>query len=287
MQFLYSGLTGGSIYALVALGYNIIYNTTGLINFAQGEFVMLGGMLIYTLFAVFGMPFIIAFPLAVVTALIVGLLFERVFINLVRVKSDINLITVTIAASILLRDFAMHIWGRDTVTVGEFMPVKSIELPGGVISNQSVMVIAVGACIAFVLHLFLKRSKYGRAMRACFDDMTAAGICGINAVMVRVLSFGVAAAVGAAAGVLISPITFVTYDDGLMIGLKGFAAAILGGLGSFWGAVAGGILLGLLESFAATIMPSGYKDAIAFVVILLILFAKPAGLFGKRMAKRV
>lgn len=287
MQFFYSGLTGGSIYALVALGFNIIYNTTGLINFAQGEFVMLGGMMIFTLFALLGMPFLIAFPLAVLCALILGLLFERIFINPVRVKNDINLINVTIAASILLRDFAMLIWGRDTVNVGEFIPVKTIEMPGGVISSQSLMVIGVGALIAFILHLFLKHSKYGRAMRACFDDMTAAGICGINAVMVRVMSFGVAGAVGAAAGVLISPITFVTYDDGIMIGLKGFAAAILGGLGSFWGAIAGGLLLGLLESFSATVMPSGYKDAVAFVVILLILFIRPAGLFGKRMAKRV
>jgi branched-chain amino acid transport system permease protein len=287
MQFLYSGLTAGSIYALVALGFNIIYNTTGLINFAQGEFVMIGGMLMYTLFAVLGMPFYIAFPLAILAALVLGMVFERFFINLVRVKNDINLITVTIAASIILRDFAMHMWGRDTVNVGEYVPVKSIQLPGGVISTQSLMVIGFGAVIALALHFFLKKSKYGRAMRACFDDMTAAGICGINAVKVRVMSFGVAAAVGAAAGVLISPITFVTYDDGVMIGLKGFAAAILGGLGSFWGAIAGGILLGVLEGFSATILPSGYKDAVAFVVILLILFVKPAGLFGKRMAKRV
>jgi branched-chain amino acid transport system permease protein len=283
MQFLYSGLTAGSIYALVALGFNIIYNTTGLINFAQGEFVMIGGMLMYTLFAVLGMPFYIAFPLAILAALVLGMVFERFFINLVRVKNDINLITVTIAASIILRDFAMHMWGRDTVNVGEYVPVKSIQLPGGVISTQSLMVIGFGAVIALALHFFLKKSKYGRAMRACFDDMTAAGICGINAVKVRVMSFGVAAAVGAAA----SPITFVTYDDGVMIGLKGFAAAILGGLGSFWGAIAGGILLGVLEGFSATILPSGYKDAVAFVVILLILFVKPAGLFGKRMAKRV
>jgi branched-chain amino acid transport system permease protein len=287
MQFLYSGLTSGSIYALVALGFNIIYNTTGLINFAQGEFVMLGGMMIYTLFTALGLPFYTAFPLAVVTAFMVGILFERVFINLMREKNDIKLINVTIAASIILRDAAMHIWGRDTLAVGEFIPVTSIHMPGGVISSQSIMVIAIGAAVALCLNLFLKRNKYGRAMRACFDDMTAAGICGINVIMVRIYSFGVAAAVGAVAGVVISPITFVTYDDGLMIGLKGFAAAILGGLGNFWGAVAGGILLGILESFSASVLPSGYKDAIAFMVILLILFVKPAGLLGKKMVKRV
>ncbi|WP_022850184.1 branched-chain amino acid ABC transporter permease [Limisalsivibrio acetivorans] len=287
MQFLYSGLTSGSIYALVALGFNIIYNTTGIINFAQGEFVMLGGMMIYTLFTLAGLPFAVAFPGAVLSALIIGLLFERVFINLVRVKSEINLITVTIAASIILRDIGMLIWGRDSIRVGEFIPNKNIDMPGGVITSQSVLVIITGIAVALLLNLFLKKTRFGRAMRACFDDMTAAGICGINVMMVRVFSFGLAGAVGAIAGVIISPITFVTYDDGVMIGLKGFAAAILGGLGNFWGAVLGGLLLGVFESFSASIIPSGYKDAMAFFVILVILFVRPDGLLGRKKVHRV
>ena len=287
MQFLYSGLTSGSIYGLVALGFNIIYNTTGIINFAQGEFVMLGGMLIYTFLDMAGMPFYTAFPLTILLALILGLVFERVFINMVRHKTEINLITVTIAASIILRDTGMLLWGRDSLRVPDYVPRQTLDMPGGVITTQSVVVIAVAVAVAVLLNLFLKRSKYGKAMRACFDDNVAAGICGIDVLKVRIMSFGVAAAIGAVAGVIISPITFVTYDDGVMIGLKGFAAAILGGLGNFWGAVIGGFLLGIFESFSATIIPSGYKDAMAFLVILMILFVKPDGLFGKKKVHRV
>lgn len=287
MQFIYSGLTNGSIYALVALGYNIIYNTTGLINFAQGEFVMLGGMLVYTLFTLWNVPFLIAFPATIIIMLIVGMLFERVFIKLVRRKSEINLITVTIAASIIIRDLAMVAWGRDSLKVNDYIPQTTIKMPGGFMSSQSFLIIAAGLLTALLLNLYLKKTRMGKAMRACHDDQTAAGICGVDVTVVRIMSFGVAAAVGAIAGMVISPLTFVTYDDGLMMGLKGFAAAILGGLGNFWGAVAGGFLLGIFESFSATVIPSGYKDAMAFLVLLLILFVRPAGLFGKKKVNRV
>lgn len=170
MQFLYSGLTSGSIYGLVALGFNIIYNTTGIINFAQGEFVMIGGMLMYTLFSVMGLPFPVAFFGAVGGAFIMGLVFEKVFIRLTRIKNELNLITVTIAASIIIRDLAMHFWGRDSLPVKEFIPVFNIQMPGGVISSQSILVIVVSLAVALGLNLFLKRSRYGKAMRASFDD---------------------------------------------------------------------------------------------------------------------
>ncbi len=287
MQFLYSGLTSGSIYGLVALGFNIIYNTTGLINFAQGEFVMLGGMLIYSLFCVFEVPFYTALPLTLLGCFIIGVLYERVFINLARYKTEINLVTLTIAASIIMRDVAMHIWGRDSLRVDDYIPVVNVQMPGGVISSQSILIIAVSMLVAWGLNMFLKKSKYGKAMRACFDDQTAAETCGINVRSVRIMSFAVSSAMAGIAGVIISPITFVTYDDGIMIGLKGFAAAILGGLGNFWAAVAGGLLLGIFESFSASVIPSGYKDAMAFFVILLILFFKPDGLFGRKKATRV
>jgi len=287
MQFLYSGLTSGSIYGLVALGFNIIYNTTGIVNFAQGEFVMIGGMVMYTLFAALGLPFPVAFIGAIGSAFIVGFLFERTFVNLCRFKNELNLITVTIAASIIIRDLAMHFWGRDSLPVGDFVPVMNIEMPGGVISSQSLLVIAVSLAVALGLNFFLKKSRYGKAMRASFDDQTAAETCGIKVKNIRTMSFAVAATLGAVAGVIISPITFSTYDDGIMMGLKGFAAAILGGMGNFGAAIAGGLLLGIFESFSASVLPSGYKDAMAFLVILLILFVKPDGLFGKKKVHRV
>ncbi|ADD68639.1 inner-membrane translocator [Denitrovibrio acetiphilus DSM 12809] len=287
MQFLYSGLTSGSIYGLVALGFNIIYNTTGIINFAQGEFVMIGGMLIYTFFVMYGLPFPIAFFGAVACAFLIGIVFERFFIRLTKIKNELNLITVTIAASIILRDVAMHLWGRDSLPVKEFIPVFNIDMPGGVISSQSILVVAVSLMVALGLNIFLKKSRYGKAMRASFDDPVAAETCGIKVSNIRVMSFAVAALLGAVAGVIIAPIMFVTYDDGIMTGLKGFSAAILGGLGNFGAAIAGGLLLGIFESFSASIIPSGLKDAVAFLVILVILFVKPDGLFGRKKVHRV
>lgn len=171
MQFLYSGLTSGSIYGLVALGFNIIYNTTGIINFAQGEFVMIGGMFIYMLFAVMGLPFPIAFIGAVGGAFIIGVIFEKFFfIRLTRIKSELNLITVTIAASIIFRDLAMHFWGRDSLPVKEFIPVFNIQLPGGVMSSQSVLVIVVSLCVAFGLNMFLKKNL--NTARLCVPVLT-------------------------------------------------------------------------------------------------------------------
>jgi branched-chain amino acid transport system permease protein len=287
MQFLYSGITSGSIYALVALGFNIIYNTTGIINFAQGEFVMLGGMFLYTTLVMAGLPLIIAIVISITGAFLLGMMFETVFIKFVKVKSEINLITITIAASIILRGIAMIIWGRDSLGVPPHIKDVAINLPGGVLNSQSLLVIIVSLATAFVLSFFFKQTKYGKAFRACHDDQIASQICGINVSAIRMASFGIAAVLGCIGGIVMSPITFATYNDGVMAGLKGFSAAIFGGLGNFWGAIAGGLLLGIFEGFSATVIPSGYKDAMAFLIILLILFVKPSGLFGKSKVKRV
>lgn len=287
MQFVYSGVTSGSIYALVAIGFNIIYNTTGIINFAQGEFVMLGGMFIYTFLYIMNIPFIFAFPAALFGAFVLGVIFERVFIRYVRVKTELNLITITIAGSIILRGIAMLIWGRDTLSVESFIPSKTIQLFDGTITSDSILVIGISLFISFFLTIFFRKTKYGKAFRACYEDKVAASVCGINVKMVITMSFGIAAFLGAVAGVAISPITYVTYNDGVMTGLKGFSAAVLGGLGSFWGGIFGGIILGVSEAFFASIFPSGYKDAMAFLIILLILFFRPQGILGRKKATRV
>ncbi|ADR18804.1 branched-chain amino acid ABC transporter permease [Calditerrivibrio nitroreducens] len=287
MQFLYSGITSGSIYALVAIGYNIIYNTTGLINFAQGEFVVLGGMLMYTTLTMFGVNLFYAFLITFILMFFVGILFERVFLRYVRLKTEINLITVTIALAIILRGIAMVIWGRDSLAVPSYVEEKTVMLAGGSITSQSMVVIVVCFFTAIVLSTFFKYTKYGKAFRACHDDQVASTICGIDVNLIRMLSFAIASLLGALAGAIIAPITFVTYTDGVMSGLKGFSAAILGGMGSFWGGLFGGFLLGIIEAFFAFILPSGFKDAFAFIILLLILFIKPSGLFGKKKAVRV
>jgi branched-chain amino acid transport system permease protein len=287
MQFLYSGLTSGSIYALVAIGYNIIYNTTGLINFAQGEFVVLGGMLMYTTLNMLGLNIFNSFIITFFVMFFVGLIFERFFLRYVRLKTETNLITLTIALSIILRGLAMVIWGRDSLPITSYVEEKTIPLIYGSITSQSILVIVVCFITAVFLSSFFKYTKYGKAFRACYDDQVASTICGINVNMIRMLSFAIASFLGALAGAIIAPITFVTYTDGVMAGLKGFAAAILGGLGSFWGGLFGGFLLGVIEGFFAFVFPSGFKDAFAFVILLLILFIKPSGFFGKKKAVRV
>ncbi|BAI80433.1 branched-chain amino acid ABC transporter, permease [Deferribacter desulfuricans SSM1] len=287
MQFLYSGLTTGSIYVLVAIGFNIIYNTTGIVNFAQGEFVMIGGMLIYTALSLLEIPTGISFLLTIVGSYVLGILTERIFLNNVKLKTEINLITITLAVAIILRGSAMIIWGRDSLKVAPYINESVFKMPGGVITTSSLLVILVSIIIAVILSLFFKFSKYGKAFRACHNDPYAALNCGISVNKIKMLSFAIAGSLGGIAGILITPITFVTYNDGIMTGLKGFSAAVLGGLGSFTGAITGGYLLAILEGFFATILPSGYKDAFAFIILLIILFVLPNGLFGKKRADRI
>ncbi|MGA1861498.1 branched-chain amino acid ABC transporter permease [Deferribacter thermophilus] len=287
MQFLYSGLTTGSIYVLVAIGFNIIYNTTGIVNFAQGEFVMIGGMLIYTTLSLFNVPMLLSFILTIILSFILGIISEKLFLNRVKLKNEINLITITLAIAIILRGLAMIIWGRDSLKVEPYIVEKTLNVPGGVITTNSLMVIIISIIIALSLSAFFKFNKYGKAFRACQIDTYAAANCGINVKNIKMLSFAIAGALGGIAGILITPITFVTYNDGIMSGLKGFSAAVLGGFGSFTGAIIGGYLLAILESFFALIFPSGFKDAFAFLVLLLVLFSFPNGIFGKKKADRV
>ena len=181
----------------------------------------------------------------------------------------------------------MVIWGRDTLYVESFVENRVIQLYDGTITSNSIIVIFTSIVISFLLTIFFKRTKFGKAFRACYEDKVAASVCGVNVNLIIMASFGIAAFVGTIAGVVISPITYVTYTDGIMIGLKGFAAAVLGGLGSFWGGIFGGFILGISEAFFAYIFPSGFKDAMAFLIILLILFLRPQGIFGRKKATRV
>lgn len=287
MQFFYSGITNGSIYALIAMGFNIIYNTTGLINFAQGEFVVLGGMFMYTFLSLSGMPVFIAFIITLLVMFFVGIIFERFFLRFVKLKTETNLITITIALSIILRGLSMLIWGRDSLSVPSYVEDKTIILPSGSLTSQSLLIIIVSLLSAIILSLFFKYSKPGKAFRACYDDQVSALICGVNVSVIKMTSFAIASLLGALAGAIVAPVTFVTYNDGVMSGLKGFAAAVLGGLGNFWGGLIGGFVLGILEGLFAFIMPSGLKDAFAFIVLLTILFIRPAGLFGKKKVVRI
>jgi branched-chain amino acid transport system permease protein len=282
IQYVFTGLTLGSIYALVALGFTMIYNSTGIINLAQGEFVMLGGLLMVFCTAVMKIPMILAFLATIVVVTIIGALFERLAIHPLKNASLITLIIITLAGSILFRGIAMFLWGKDPYSLPPFGSQQSLELWGAAIQPQIFWVLGITVSVVLGITYFFKRTLMGKAMTACAFNPLAARLVGINVRKMVLISFGVSAAMGAVAGAIITPITLMEYDRGSLLALKGFAAAVLGGLGSAPGSIVAGFLIGLLESLGAGLISSGYKDGIALFVLLLVLWIKPSGLLGSR-----
>lgn len=286
-QFLLSGLTSGSIYALVAVGFCIIHNATGMVNFAQGEFVMLGAMVMISLSQELGLAMPLAFCGSIGAAMLVGLFLERVPLGLARSRHTLLLVLITVGFSIALRGAASLIWGKTARALPAFSSEAPLLVAGAVISRQALWILMVTMAAVALLHLFFHRAPVGRAIRAVADNRRGAVLVGIPVARMVMISFALSAALGATAGILIAPITGMHYSSGVMLGLKGFAAAILGGYGNVWGAVAGGLLLGVLESLAAGFISSAYKDALAFLILLCVLWIRPSGLFGEGTYQRV
>lgn len=286
VQFLMSGLTVGAVYALVALGFTLIYNASDVVNFAQGEFVMIGGMVTVFLAAA-GVPLPLAALAAVIVAIVVGFLLYWMAIQPARDASPVTLIIITIGASILLRGVAQLLFDKQFHKLPSISGDAPIHFLGAAVQSQSFWVLGGTAVIVLLLYVFLEHTLMGKAVLATASNRLAARLVGVNTATIMTIAFGGSAAIGAVAGILITPITLTSYDVGTLLALKGFAAAMLGGMGNPLGAVAGGLLLGLLESFAVGYISSAYKDAIAFIVILIVLFAAPRGLFGRRNVERV
>ena len=278
IQYLLSGLVMGSSYALIALGFTIIYNGTNVINLAQGEFVMAGSLLMVTFTQKLGLNLAEAFALSVAAVGLLALVFERLAIHPLRNAEPITLVIVTIGASILMRGIAMFAWGKNAYPLAPFSGDKPISFLGATILPQSFWVFGITIVVVVALQLFYKFTLTGKAMLACAVNRTAARLMGINVESMVMLSFVLSGMLGAVAGIIIAPITLTRYDVGVMLGLKGFCACILGGLGSSTGAIVGGIVLGVLESVGAGLISSNYKDAIAFLILLLMLFVRPQGL---------
>ncbi len=287
LEYIFAGLTYGSIYAIVAIGFNIIYNTTGIINFAQGEFVMLGGMTAISLYAI--MPLPAAICLSIVVVAIIGALMEMIFIRPLKNASILRMIVITIGISILIKEAALHIWDEKVRALHYFIgdETTSLSIAGAHISPQTLCVLASCACLVLLLTLFFRFTTIGRQMRSCAANPVAARLCGIPIKNLITLSFMISAAIGAAAGCVISPIAQTQYDCGTNLAVKGFTVAILGGIGNSIGAIIGGVVLGLLESFSVCFLPSAYKDAVALILLLIILILKPAGLLGNKAAAHI
>ena len=280
IQYFFAGITYGSIYSIVAIGFNIIYNTTGIINFAQGEFVMLGGMIAISLLPF--MPLPLAIGSAVILTMIFGALLEICFIRWLENPGVLRMIIITIGLSILTREAALHIWGESVRSLPYFVgnEVTSIGILGARISPQVLWVIVTCGFMVLFLSVFFKATSVGREMRACAANRKAAILCGINTHNMITLSFMLSAGIGALAGSVMSPITSTSYGMGTGLAIKGFTVAILGGLGNSMAAVGAGLLLGLLEAFSISVVPLAFKDAIAISILLIILFVRPHGLFG-------
>ena len=287
LQYLVAGLTYGSIYAVVAIGFNIVYSATGIINFAQGEFVMLGGMISVSLARVVPLP--VAIAAAVLATAAVGALVEVALLRWLGRPTVLRMVVITIGASILLREVALALWGEGVRSLPYFTgdEVTSVGLLGARVSPQVFWVLGSVALMVAALEWFYRRTLLGWEMRACAANKDAAALCGVPVRRLVTLSFAMAAAIGALAGAVVSPITYTSYAAGGPLAIKGFTVAILGGLGNPGGAVAAGLGLGVVESFAVSVLPAAYKDVVTLTLLLAVLVVRPSGLFASGEAARL
>jgi branched-chain amino acid transport system permease protein len=281
LQFLFSGLTQGSIYALIALGFMVIYNSSEIINFAQGEFVMLGGMISVTLYTA-GLPLPLAILISIISVTLFGIVFQHVAIRPLKSASTFSIIILTIGASIAIRGVAMLIWGKDTFSLPLFISGQPLIIGGAAIIPQQLIVLGTAILLMVALHLFFTYTLTGQAMRANAVNRKGASLCGIKPEQMLKLSFAISAALGSVSGIVIAPTNLTSYDVGIMLGLKGFVVAIIGGLNSFVGTICGGFLLGIIEALSAGFISSQYRNAITFGLLIVILFIRPTGIFGRK-----
>ena len=286
LQFLFAGLTIGAMYSLAALGFTLIYNASGVLNFAQGEFIMLGGINTVLLMA-FGLPMYIAIPAAIILVMVVGMAVAKFAIEPAGNAESITLVIITIGASLILRGLVQVFVGKKTYAIPAFSGETPIQFFGATILPQTLWVLAITAVMVAALVWFMNKTWPGKSLLATSQNKLAASFVGVNTKRALLLAFALSAGLGAAGGILVGPITYASYDIGTVLGLKGFVAAALGGMGSGPGAVVGGLLLGVLESLTAGYISSAYKDAMPFVLILLIFIFKPDGILGKKSMDRV
>lgn len=279
-QLLTSGITFGAIYALVGLGFVTISRASQIINFAQGEFVMLGGMITFFLLNGIHLPYPLAALFSVLIVVLIGFLLHLLVIYPLRKASLPILIMATLGASLFLSSASGLVFGTLPKALPPFSGTGPFEIWNVSVSPQSLWVLGATFLVLLSLSLLSHRTLIGKAMEASSTDPLGAALSGISRNLMIFLAFGVSAGIGSIAGIFITPIFYVSYYSGTLIGLKGFIAAVLGGWGKNSGAILGGFVLGVVESLSVAFIPSGYKDAIAFIILLLILYFRPKGILG-------
>ncbi|MGH3344865.1 MAG: branched-chain amino acid ABC transporter permease [Carbonactinosporaceae bacterium] len=285
LQLSFSGISQGAVYGLVAIGFVAIFTVSGVINLAQGEFAALAGLVAIS-FAGSGLPLPVAVTGAVATVVAVAASVERLTIRPVRGMTTLLSIILTLGVSTALKAVMLLLWGPDAEGLAPFTRQEFV-VAGVSIRAQELWIIGVTAAVSAAVFWFYERTTTGKALRACAEQPVAARLVGISLSRMSLLSFVVAGAVGAIAGVVSSPLHFTAWESGLTLGLKGFVAATLGGLVSIRAAVAGGVLLGILENLVAGYLSTGLRDAVAFLVLIAVLVLRPGGVFGRRAEARV
>ena len=280
-QLILVGLATGAIYALIALGYSVIFSTTRILNFAQGEFLMIGALLGFTLYASLGLPLLVAIAIVLAAMAVVGLVSERlIMLPVQRSRSRYAWIIATLGVSIVLRNAMVIPYGRESYPFPRLVGVQPVLVEGVVVDAQQILIVITALALMAALELFLARTFVGRAIRATAHNSDVASLMGIDVGQMVRLSFVLSAMLTGVAGILVAPITTADANMGLILGIKGFVAVVLGGMGSSRGAAAGGFLVGMLDSVVRGILPSGWGNIAVFGVLALVLLVRPSGLFG-------
>ena len=286
-QIVVSGLTVGAIYALIAIGFTIVFSTVRIVNFAHGEFVMAGGVLYAWLAVVHQVPVIFAIPIAVIACVLVAWLSYELCLAGMNKDNHIAQVMVTLGLGITLKGLAQVFIGKDTQFPPPFTSGSPLVAASVSISQQSIWIVGSLAVLIGLLWALLQKTRVGKGMRAVAINHYAAVLMGISPKTAAVIAFALAGLIGGAAGALLAPVASAHYDNGIFLGIKGFAAAVLGGLGSPVGAVIGGLILGLTEALTAGYVSSIYKDAVSLVLLLAILLLRPQGLLGQRLPNKL
>jgi len=286
VSLIISGLCLGCTYGLIALGYSLIYKASGQLSFAQGDILSCGAYIGYTFYKILGLPFFVSMLCTLIVMFFFGIGIQRGIITTVsnRTSKPIFLIFATIAISTILKNALPLIWGPNLLNYGslELFGVSSIEIAGLKVALSSLICIVTAAIFMVLMHIFMTKTKFGTAMRAAAMDPVAARSCGINVALTTATTWGIASAIAAVGGMLIGPLYGVFAVLGSNLGGKGFGSAILGGYGNMYGAIIGGLILGIAETMIAGYLTSMYKDMFTYAMVLLFLFVKPRGLFNER-----
>ncbi|MCL2830563.1 MAG: branched-chain amino acid ABC transporter permease [Betaproteobacteria bacterium] len=286
-QVVISGITVGAIYALIAIGFTIVFSTVRVVNFAHGEFVMVGGLLYAWLTIVQQIPLALAIPLAIAACVVVAWLSYELCLAGMNKDNHIAQVMVTLGLGVTIKGLAQVFIGKDTQFPPSFSSGSPLMLGSMSISQQSIWIVGSLAVLLGLLWAVMQKTRIGKGMRAVAINHYAAVLMGISPKRAAIIAFVFAGLIGGAAGALLSPVASAHYDNGMFLGIKGFAAAILGGLGHPIGALVGGLILGLVESLTAGYLSSAYKDAVSLVLLLAILLFRPQGLLGRALPNKL